>query len=180
MSSKLSLAFRKAAARDVPALAEVYAASFADKNEQTDLPGYLDWTVQNRDQRVIIAETPEHKIAGFVIAAFDSAIARNAVNVEQLAVAPECQGRGVGRALLEEVEATALKNDFSRVTLHVRVDNEKAKVLYESEGFRAAEAEPGFYMDGTAALPMTKELPPANLPVFHMPNFVRRWTSSYA
>ena len=180
MSSTLSLAFRKAASRDIDALAKVYADSFADKNEATDLQGYLRWSVEDRDWRVIIAETEDKKIAGFVMTEFNSSTMRNAVNVAQLAVSPDFQGQGVGRALLEQVEQTALKNEFDTVTLQVRKGNEKARGLYDSMGFGVMGEEKKYYRDGESALEMKKYLNPLDPPKgLHLPRFVRRMMSIY-
>ncbi len=181
MSSKLSLAFRKAASRDIDALAKVYAESFADKNEASDLDGYLRWNVNDRDMRVIIAETADNQIAGFVMTEFNSSTMRNAVNVAQLAVAPEFQGQGVGRALLGQVEETALKNEFDTVTLQVRESNAKARGLYESMGFGVMGSEKKYYRDGETALEMKKYLNPLDPPKgLHLPRFVKRMMSIYA
>ena len=181
MSSTLSLAFRKAASRDIDALAKVYADSFADKNEATDLQGYLRWSVEDRDWRVIIAETEDKKIAGFVMTEFNSSTMRNAVNVAQLAVSPDFQGQGVGRALLEQVEQTALKNEFDTVTLQVRKGNEKARGLYDSMGFGVMGEEKKYYRDGESALEMKKYLNPLDPPKgLHLPRFFKRMLSIYA
>ncbi len=181
MSSKLQLAFRKAASRDVSAMQVVFAEAFADKNEFTNLQQYLSWSVQDRDIRMIVAETDDHKIAGFVMTEFNSSTMRNAVHVAQLAVAPEFQGNGVGRALLEQVEQTALKNEFDTVTLQVRKGNEKAIGLYESMGFGVMGEDKKYYRDGESALEMKKYLNPLDPPKgFHLPRFVKRMMSIYA
>lgn len=181
MSSKLQLAFRKAASRDVDALVKIYADSFADKNEATDLKGYIRWGVNDRDFRVIIAETEDQKIAGFVMTEFNSSTMRNAVNVAQLAVSPEFQGQGVGRALLGQVEETALKNEFDTVTLQVRKGNEKARGLYDSMGFREMGEEKKYYRDGESAIEMKKYLDPVVVPkAFSIPRYFRRMVGIYA
>ncbi len=181
MPSKLSLAFRKAASRDVAAMQEVFAEAFADKNEFTNLQQYLSWSVQDRDIRMIVAETEDKKIAGFVMTEFNSSTMRNAVHVAQLAVAPEFQGNGVGRALLEQVEQTALKNEFDTVTLQVRKGNAKAIGLYESMGFGIMGEDQKYYRDGESALEMKKYLNPLDPPKgFHLPRFVKRMMSIYA
>lgn len=181
MTSTLQLAFRKAAARDIDALARVYADSFADKNERTDLEGYLRWSVTERDMRVIVAETKDHKIAGFVVTEFNSATMRNAVNIVDIAVAPELQGQGIGRTLMEQVEETALKNEFDTVTLQVRKGNAKARGLYESMGFRDMGEEKKYYRDGESAIEMKKYLNPTVVPsAFSIPRYFRRMIGIYA
>jgi ribosomal protein S18 acetylase RimI-like enzyme len=61
--------------------------------------------------------------------------ARPLLNIHDLAVVPECRGRGVGRALLEAAEARALGRACCKLTLEVQDDNRRARALYESFGF---------------------------------------------
>ncbi|MDF3023780.1 MAG: hypothetical protein K0R10_1141 [Alphaproteobacteria bacterium] len=181
MYSTLSIAFRKAASRDIDAMAKLYADAFADKNERTHLDNFLRWGVNERDMRVIIAETEDHKIAGFVMTEFNSSTMRNAVNVVDLAVSPEHQGQGVGRALLKQVEETALKNEFDTVTLQVRKGNTKAIGLYQSLGFGIMGEDKKYYRDGESALEMKKYLNPLDPPKgLHLPRFFKRMLSIYA
>lgn len=51
-----------------------------------------------------------------------------------LTVAPECQGRGLGRALLEAVVAEARALPAVRLLLEVRESNLRARRLYASRG----------------------------------------------
>jgi ribosomal protein S18 acetylase RimI-like enzyme len=54
-----------------------------------------------------------------------------------IAVAPEAQGRGVGRALFQALldEVTHHMPHIARVELFARVSNERARALYRSLGF---------------------------------------------
>jgi RimJ/RimL family protein N-acetyltransferase len=52
-----------------------------------------------------------------------------------IGVISEYRGQGVGRALLEATLQAAQARDIRRVELTVRVDNERAKRLYEICGF---------------------------------------------
>lgn len=45
------------------------------------------------------------------------------------------RGRGIGRALMQRTLEDAREKGFTRVELTVRVDNERAKKLYEKFGF---------------------------------------------
>lgn len=60
-------------------------------------------------------------------------------------VLPECQGQGLGRQLvqffIEECRPVA-----ATLFLEVRVGNEPAIALYESEGFCEAGIRPGYYL----------------------------------
>jgi GNAT superfamily N-acetyltransferase len=51
--------------------------------------------------------------------------------LEDLFVAPEARGHGLGRALIDDVIALARKTGWGRIYWHTRVDNEKARALYD-------------------------------------------------
>lgn len=52
-----------------------------------------------------------------------------------MGVLSDYRGQGIGRALLEAALQAAKAKGISRIELTVRVDNERAKRLYESFGF---------------------------------------------
>lgn len=66
------------------------------------------------------------------------------VGVLSLGVHPGAQRRGLGRALLEHVIATARSIGLVRLELYVRDDNHRAKALYESVGFARESARARF------------------------------------
>jgi GNAT superfamily N-acetyltransferase len=71
--------------------------------------------------------------------------------IRMLAVTPEAQGRGVGRALIAEVAARARANGRTGIAIHTRPSMTAAHRLYESFGFvrdpaRDWEFEPGEWL----------------------------------
>lgn len=76
---------------------------------------------------------------------FSSFKAKPLINIHDLAVAPETRGRGVGRALLEAIEAEARRRDCCRVTLEVRSDNLVAQNLYRRLGYESSQPETWFW-----------------------------------
>jgi GNAT superfamily N-acetyltransferase len=60
-----------------------------------------------------------------------------ACHVSDLAVAPEQEGRGLGRALLAYAETWAKRNRCKLLTLAVFPGNTRAHALYECNGFTA-------------------------------------------
>ncbi|NIZ15273.1 N-acetyltransferase [Phaeobacter sp. HF9A] len=52
-------------------------------------------------------------------------------------VQPEARGQGVGKALLQAIEARAVQSGLNRIRLDVINTNPRARALYEREGFTA-------------------------------------------
>lgn len=156
---RLSLAFRAAAQRDIKPMAKVFARAFGAHNEFNRPIQYLAEARNDDDHRLIVAEAPDGKIAGFVMTDFNSFV-RRALYIDQLAVDPDYQGQGVGRSLMEKAEQLAVLEKFNAVSLHVRADNDKAIHLYESMGFKVIGTAHGYYNDGMNGLKMKKSLLP--------------------
>lgn len=57
------------------------------------------------------------------------------VNLHDFSVLPEAQGRGVGTALLSELERRARERGCAKMTLEVHATNESAQRLYARFGF---------------------------------------------
>lgn len=62
------------------------------------------------------------------------------VNIHDLAVLPDFRGRGIGTALMNEVERIARSRDCCKITLEVLDNNDGAKKLYRAQGFGPWEA----------------------------------------
>lgn len=73
-------------------------------------------------------------------------------HVMTLAVDPEHQGRGYGRALLDALLAAASELGADAVTLEVRRSNRRARRLYGRAGFVEEGVRPGYYPDGEDAV----------------------------
>src|SRR5262245_1424098 len=66
---------------------------------------------------------------------FSTFAAQLLINIHDLAVIPDYRGRGVGRLLLERVEAKGRELGCCKLTLEVREDNHRAQQLYQKFGF---------------------------------------------
>ena len=66
---------------------------------------------------------------------FSTFQARPLLNIHDLAVVPDWCGQGIGRALLEAVEAEAIQRGCCKITLEVQDANRQARGLYERYGF---------------------------------------------
>ncbi len=71
----------------------------------------------------------------------------DAWHVMNVAVDPNCRGRGVARALLERLFVLTDNDSERGYTLEVRVTNGVAIHLYESLGFVATGVRRGYYTD---------------------------------
>jgi GNAT superfamily N-acetyltransferase len=92
---------------------------------------------------LIVLATRAHEAIGIAVCfrGFSTFAARPLINVHDLAVLPEHRGRGVGRALLEEVARHARQAGCCRLTLEVQHGNASARGLYESVGFQQDKAD---------------------------------------
>jgi ribosomal-protein-alanine acetyltransferase len=75
-----------------------------------------------------------------------------------MAVAPEAQGAGLGRALLAAAEGAALDRGAAVMRLEVRPDNARAIALYRSMGYVEFGIYHDFYEDDSDALRMEHPL----------------------
>ncbi|MCR5767676.1 MAG: GNAT family N-acetyltransferase [Lachnospiraceae bacterium] len=58
------------------------------------------------------------------------------IYVDELWVAPDFRGKGIGRALMAKADALKDELEATGSRLYVNVDNKSAKALYEKCGFR--------------------------------------------
>jgi ribosomal protein S18 acetylase RimI-like enzyme len=74
---------------------------------------------------------------------FSTFAARPLINIHDLAVIPDHRGQGIGRLLLERVEAKGRDLGCCKLTLEVREDNHRAQRLYQRFGFGDMPSELG-------------------------------------
>ncbi|MFC4302428.1 ribosomal protein S18-alanine N-acetyltransferase [Cohnella boryungensis] len=85
-------------------------------------------------------------------------------HVTNIAVREKYQGQGLGKALLRELMRTAQFLGARRMTLEVRVSNDRAQSLYRKMGFYSSGVRPNYYSDNLEdALIMWAELDPRNI-----------------
>lgn len=86
-------------------------------------------------------------------------------DVQTIAVLPEHEGNGYGRAMLETMHTRSRQQGAERILLEVRADNPRAQRLYRRNGYTRIHVRPRYYDDGTDALIMLKELTAPTAPV---------------
>jgi ribosomal protein S18 acetylase RimI-like enzyme len=69
-------------------------------------------------------------------------------HLARLAVLPEIQGRGIGRALVQDLFAQLVRNGVYRVSVNTQNDNATSLRLYQRLGFvRTGEQYPVYLYD---------------------------------
>lgn len=88
------------------------------------------------DETLVVAELAGSR-AGFLhaLTRADFFEQRPAGHVSTIVVAPEAEGRGVGRALLDAAEAWARSRGYPTLGLNVFERNARARAAYERSGF---------------------------------------------
>jgi len=107
---------------------------------------------------ILLAFTPERPVGvALCFRGFSTFAARPLLNIHDLAVLPEFRGRGIGRSLLESVEARAREIGCCKLTLEVGKDNERARSLYQRFGF--GDFAPGIEVNPTIFLEKRVDAP---------------------
>ena len=166
----LSLKIRPATVNDIPSIAEIRSGALTEKeisgfsvpmdNPYSTIKSLRKiWNSQNLlndGSEVFVAEL-EGKVVGFVVYSMKSVDD----NIDNIVVAREEQGKGVGRVLVEYLEKLAKSRGFSVITTDTTENAEgvpwKAygfwrKMGYEDKGVRFS-TEYGFKV-----IPLTKNL----------------------
>lgn len=81
------------------------------------------------------------KPVGFAICflGFSTFNARPLINIHDIFVQAAVRGAGIGKLLLDRIEAKARSMNGCAITLEVREDNHRARRLYSKFGFQRAE-----------------------------------------
>ncbi len=132
------LTIRRMLHEDVPRVAELERMCFRTPWSANALAGELD-----------------NAVATYIVALIDGVIVGYAgmwvlfdeAHMNNIAVAPEYRGRGIGRSMILRLMRIALKKGAERMTLEVRESNHSAQRLYAALGFAYAGIRKGYYTD---------------------------------
>lgn len=127
----MAVVIRPALLSDAPAIAELEKACFS-------LPR-LQPQIEREIGNFLIAEEAE-RFMGYI----DVRTVLDEGYIGNIAVIPECRGRGIGRKLLHSL-IEAKRGTLAFLTLEVRASNAPAIALYTSEGFRQTAVRKGMY-----------------------------------
>jgi ribosomal protein S18 acetylase RimI-like enzyme len=109
--------------------------------------------MRSREHLTVIA-AEGGTLAGFVLAQFGS----RAVHLALLGVAPEYQGRGLGKRLVSWVEESASVAGLFLMQLEVRADNQQARRFYATLGYRETARAARYYSGVEDAIKLERDL----------------------
>lgn len=148
----MNAVFRLAVVDDLPALLTLEMHCFTtDRLTRRS----FQWMITRAHGQLWVAER-EGQLAGYALVLFHrgTSLAR----LYSIAIAPEARGGGLGKQLLQRIEACALEHDCAYLRLEVRTDNPAAIALYERNGYRRFALIHDYYEDHADALRLEKRI----------------------
>lgn len=135
------LPMRRAVASDADAVRQLVHAAYAHYEPllgRTPMPMRTDYDAAVRDHEVWVLEAP-----GGVLAAVLELIERPGLLwIDNVAVEPAWQGRGLGRRLLAFADAEARRRDLPELDLLTNERYTANIAMYERYGYRETHREP--------------------------------------
>ena len=146
---------------------EIELARFSDasaiaKMSRDEIEAGLDWkwtplsvtrTIRDRETNVVVARRGD-AIAGFAIMQYRETSA----HLNLFAVSPQLRRRGIGSALLQWLEATAMVAGIQIIRMEARERNAAARSFYKAHGYRETVILPGYYQGEESAVRFEKDL----------------------
>ncbi|KAF3469746.1 ribosomal protein S18-alanine N-acetyltransferase [Streptomyces sp. Tu 3180] len=118
-------------------------------------------------RRYVVAEEDDRIVgyAGLASSGTDSDGAAAAADIQTIAVTRDHWGTGLGSRLLTELLRAATAFECAEVMLECRIDNVRARKLYERFGFETIGVRRGYYQPGNVdalVMRLTDPSTPAN------------------
>lgn len=153
---------RQGTLEDLPALVELLMQAYRGLEEYgeespEEARHYLKWLRRTCKEGFLVAEA-EGQVVGLIAACpdwKDWELGR-VLEIHEIAVAPAWQGKGVGRALLEEAYALGRACGMRLAALWVGERNLRARAWYQKLGFRAI-GQWGEWVRMVAPIPSAKD-----------------------
>lgn len=130
---------------------------------------FVDELAQPETRRYIIAELPaavehggaaaEENSGGLAVGYAGLMCLPPIGDIQTIGVLPEFEGRGIARAMMDELIAEAVRRGAGEVMLEVSSTNPRAQRLYERYGFTHIHTRRRYYRDGSDGLIMRLTLP---------------------
>lgn len=154
----MTVTLRQATGHDLDALYRLEQVAFTgDRFSRRQL-----WHLLNRAHAfTLVAESVDSDAGPSYLLGYGTLLFRRGSRRARLysfCVHPEARGSGLGRRLMEALEAEALLREAEMLGLEVRVDNRVALGLYRRMGFFPERWLSDYYEDGCAGWQMAKPL----------------------
>lgn len=112
------------------------------------------WSELAAGDRAMFAAVEEGVLVGYA----DIAVDDDESEIMSVGVRKAFQGRGIGYALLCEMQAASDQAGANRVLLEAKADNDRAIALYERNGFSIVGHRPNYYALGVDAVLMERHV----------------------
>ena len=114
---------------------------------------FVDELSQPDTRRYIVAEA-----GGAVVGYAGMMCVQPIADIQTIGVLPECEGRGIARAMLTELIDEGRRRGANDVMLEVSATNPRARELYARYGFVHIHTRKRYYRDGSDGLIMRLSL----------------------
>lgn len=123
---------------DWPAVREIYQAGIAtgEATFETTTPDWEAWDAGHLDEHRLVARVGGQVVGWAALAPVSDRCAYAGVAEDSIYVAPGGQGRGVGRALLAALVASAERGGIWTVQTGIFPENQASIRLHQACGFR--------------------------------------------
>jgi ribosomal protein S18 acetylase RimI-like enzyme len=151
-----TLSFRRATAADAAAVRAVTREAYSKWVPvigREPKPMTADYDAAIRDHRIDLLCESER-----IVALIETIAEPEALLIENVAVSPDCQGRGLGRRLMAHAERLAAAMGYGEVRLYTNARFVENVAFYQRLGYAITREAPFF---GGRVLHMSKRLPPA-------------------
>lgn len=150
------ISFRTAAEKDRDFIRKLSARVFSIYGDYDQI--LTQWFLQPR-VITIIASTDEGPMSFAMIRVKERRKGEGPTGeLLAIAVMPEHQRQGMGKALLGWMEEQALQHGLSEIHLHTAKDNIPARLLFQKSGYHFRGSEKSYYPRGQSAVRMMKKL----------------------
>jgi phosphinothricin acetyltransferase len=123
---------------DWPHVAAIYAAGIATRNAtfETEVPTFAEWDAAHLPDHSFVATDADAIVGWIALTGYSDRCCYEGVADLSVYVDPAAQGRGIGRALLERVVASAGEAGIWTLQAGVFPENEASLALHTGCGFR--------------------------------------------
>ena len=145
----MTIIVRAAEKTEIGALAEIEAASFEDA-----YPRFVLRQFHDLDADLLLVAAEDDRLLGYALGAIDR---KGLAWLLSIAVLDAARGRGLARALLDELEKRLVESAARCIRATVAPGNEKARGLLERRGYQVIDEEADWFGPGEARLLVERE-----------------------